>query len=161
MQRGCAALRRPGREHPAAASLRSRRVARLPGRMIAIINEPPMLMSISPPMPPRFPSADRLPVRRFFVSRHAGAIEWAKRYPWGLRARFIAHLDVEQIIAGDVVIGTLPIQIAAEVCARGAQYLHLAIPLAADQRGKELSAAEIEEAGACLVPCWVTLRWRK
>jgi CRISPR-associated protein Csx16 len=109
---------------------------------------------------PRFP-ADLPQGRRFFVSRHPGAIEWARRHPWGVRTRFIAHLDVGQIESGDVVIGTLPIPLAAEVCARGARYLHLVIRLSAGQRGTELSAAELDEAGAWLVPCQVILQWRE
>lgn len=97
--------------------------------------------------------------RRFFVSRHPGAIEWARRYHWAVRARFVAHLDVADLVAGDVVIGTLPVHLAAAVCARGARYLHLAIPLAAGQRGSELSAQALEDAGAWLLPCRVTIGW--
>lgn len=91
-------------------------------------------------------------VRRIFVSRHAGAIEWARQYPWGVRTRFVAHLDIEEVAAGDVVMGTLPVHLAAEVCARGARYLHLSISLTAGQRGTELTAQELDAADACLVP---------
>ena len=96
--------------------------------------------------------ADKPVARRFFVSRHPGAIEWAKQYPWAVRAHFVSHLDIECISRGDVVIGTLPVHLAAKVCARGARYLHLSISLAAGQRGTELTALELEAADACLVP---------
>lgn len=90
--------------------------------------------------------------RRYFVSRHPGAIEWAKRYPWGLQSEFVAHLDPSLVMPGDVVIGSLPVHLVAELCARGACYLHLVLPLAAELRGKELSADELEALGAHLHP---------
>ena len=102
---------------------------------------------------PKDCSADSAPLpRRFFVSRHPGAIEWARQYPWAVRARFVPHLEIEEIGEGDVLIGTLPVHLAAEVCARGARYLHLSISLTAGQRGCELTAQELDAADACLVP---------
>ena len=90
--------------------------------------------------------------RRFFVSRHPGAIEWARRYPWSRHAELVPHLDVTRLVPGDTVIGTLPVHLAAAVCARGAKYLHLALELSAHQRGQELTADELEFAGAHLIP---------
>ena len=84
------------------------------------------------------------------MSRHQGAIEWAKRYHWGQRLQYVQHLDVCEIKAGDIVIGTLPINLVAEINERGAHYLHLTINLAAIQRGKELTADDLEAAGARL-----------
>lgn len=56
---------------------------------------------------------------RWFVSRHPGAVEWLAEQ--GLEVdRMIAHLDIRQIQSGDWVMGTLPVSLAAEVCARGA-----------------------------------------
>ncbi|MEW5891281.1 MAG: CRISPR-associated protein Csx16 [Pseudomonadota bacterium] len=85
----------------------------------------------------------------FFVSRHPGAIEWAARQ--GLAVdRFVAHLDPSEIRPGDTVIGTLPIHLAAEICARGARYCNLSLDLPPDSRGRELSAADLERHGARL-----------
>jgi CRISPR-associated protein Csx16 len=39
----------------------------------------------------------------------------------------------------------LPVNLAAEVCARGATYRHLSLRLPAQDRGRELSAEELEE----------------
>jgi putative CRISPR-associated protein (TIGR02620 family) len=43
----------------------------------------------------------------YFISRHPGALKWMQRkqIPFD---RHIAHLDVESIRPGDVVIGSLP-----------------------------------------------------
>ena len=92
----------------------------------------------------------------YFVSRHAGAIDWARRHPWGLRARHISHLDLAEIRPGDVVIGILPVHLAAQVCARGARYFHLCLNVGANQRGRELSADLMYAAGAELVPYTIT-----
>ena len=83
----------------------------------------------------------------FFVSRHSGAIEWARRK--GLAVdRFVQHLDASSIAQDDVVIGTLPANLAAEVCARGATYLHLSLDLPEGARGRELSADDLDHFGA-------------
>jgi CRISPR-associated protein Csx16 len=91
------------------------------------------------------------------ITRHPGAIEWAARQ--GLTVdQQIAHLDPAAVKPGDVVIGTLPVNLAAEVCARGGQFFNLTLDLPADQRGRELAAEELERYGArleeyCVLPC--------
>jgi CRISPR-associated protein Csx16 len=90
--------------------------------------------------------------RQFFVSRHRGAIDWARKHPWSIRAEFVPHLDPASVSAGDVVIGTLPVHLVAQICARGAKYLHLTLELSAEQRGQELTVEALEAAGAHLVP---------
>lgn len=83
----------------------------------------------------------------WFVSRHPGALEWARRK--GIVVdRVVAHLNVEDVKPGDTVIGTLPVNLAAEVCARGARYLNLSLDLPEDARGRELTADELERYGA-------------
>lgn len=85
----------------------------------------------------------------YFVSRHPGALDWAARQ--ALAATPIAHLNLNIIKAGDVVIGTLPIQHVAAVNKRGARYFHLEMDIPADQRGANLSADDMERFGAKLV----------
>jgi CRISPR-associated protein Csx16 len=84
----------------------------------------------------------------YFVSRHEGAKEWARRR--GIEAELISHLVPAQIKSGDVVLGTLPIHLVAEINERGARYLHLELPLKADMRGVGLSADDMEKLGATL-----------
>lgn len=87
----------------------------------------------------------------WFVSRHPGAVEWARRR--GITVdRLVAHLDVGEVRPGDTVIGTLPVNLAAEVCARGARYVNLSLDLPQEARGRELSAEELERYGARLEP---------
>ena len=87
-----------------------------------------------------------------FVSRHPGALDWAAGEGVAVDA-VIAHLDPETIQPGDVVIGTLPIHLAAQVCERGGRYLHLSLELPPEQRGRELSAADLRRLGARLESC--------
>ena len=85
----------------------------------------------------------------FFVSRHPGALDWATEQ--GLIVdQVIDHLDPQIIQPGDVVIGTLPIHLAAQVCQHGGRYLHLSLDLPPDWRGRELSADDLCQFGARL-----------
>jgi CRISPR-associated protein Csx16 len=53
-------------------------------------------------------------------------------------------------------MGTLPVNLAAEVCARGGRYLHLTLDLPPEARGRDLSAEEMERFGARLTEFFVT-----
>ena len=59
----------------------------------------------------------------------------------------MTHLDPLIIGPGDTVVGTLPVHLAAEVCERGACYLHLVIPMTPSDRGRELTAADLRARG--------------
>jgi len=87
----------------------------------------------------------------WLVSRHPGAVDWAASQGLAVDRR-VAHLDLSRVHAGDTVIGTLPVHLAARVCAIGARYKHLSLDLPADWRGRELSAAELQAANARLQP---------
>jgi CRISPR-associated protein Csx16 len=86
-----------------------------------------------------------------FVTRHAGALDWAREQGLGV-ATAVVHLDVATLEPGDTVIGTLPVHLAAEVCARGARYLHLVLDLPVHLRGIELNAAQMTQCGARVEP---------
>jgi CRISPR-associated protein Csx16 len=85
----------------------------------------------------------------WFVSRHTGAIEWARRQ--GLAVdRWVTHLAAGDVTAGDTVIGSLPVNLAAAVCKRGARYLHLSLEVPEAWRGRELTANDLLEIAARL-----------
>lgn len=85
----------------------------------------------------------------YFISRHPGAVAWARRQGFPID-RVIGHLDPEILAPGDFVLGTLPVHLAAAVCARGARYFHLSLALPAEWRGRELSDEELGALGARL-----------
>jgi CRISPR-associated protein Csx16 len=85
----------------------------------------------------------------YFVTRHPGAIEWAAHR--GLKVdKQLDHLDVALIEPGDTVIGILPVNLAAEVCARGGRFFNLSLTVPPEARGRELSADELGQFGAQL-----------
>ena len=84
-----------------------------------------------------------------FISRHPGAIEWAKRHALPVDCQ-IAHFEPHMVQPGDTVIGSLPVNLAAHVCAAGAVYVHLSLELPAHLRGQELSADQLDALGAQL-----------
>lgn len=84
----------------------------------------------------------------YFVSRHAGAADWATRYAGFQNVEIVSHFDTDVVKAGDKIIGTLPVHLAAAVCAAGAQYHHLVLNLPPEARGKELSADDMAAYGA-------------
>ena len=90
-----------------------------------------------------------------FISRHPGALDWAAEEGLAVDARLV-HLDPEAIEPGDIVIGTLPIHLAARVCERGGRYLHLSLELPSEWRARELSAADLRQCGARLEEFKVT-----
>ena len=85
----------------------------------------------------------------YFVTRHKGAIDWARQQ--GLEAQHVTHFDLATITKGDTVLGTLPVNIAAQICAIGARYFHLTLNIPEHLRGQELSAQDMADFGARLV----------
>ncbi|MDR3214567.1 MAG: CRISPR-associated protein Csx16 [Azoarcus sp.] len=85
----------------------------------------------------------------YFVSRHPGALEWMRRNGVAFDCH-LPHLEIANIRAGDTVIGSLPVNLAAEVYARGAIYRHLSLKVAPQDRGRELSAEELDRYEATL-----------
>ncbi|HWO99021.1 MAG TPA: CRISPR-associated protein Csx16 [Methylococcus sp.] len=83
----------------------------------------------------------------YLITRHPGTRQWAEEEGIMVDA-LLDHLDVEQIQPGDVVIGTLPVHLAAEVCVRGGRYVHLTLELPFEVRGRELTPQDMRRFGA-------------
>jgi len=91
--------------------------------------------------------AVKLDPKRWLVSRHPGAHDWL--HAQGINAdHVVEHLDPEVPAPGDIVIGTFPIHIAAQLCERGVRVQFLAMDLLPGQRGKELAGEEMEACNA-------------
>lgn len=84
----------------------------------------------------------------YFVTRHEGALEWARNQ--GIDARRLEHLDMSMIKGGDLIMGTLPVPLIADICLKGARYLHLSMTVPPELRGQELNAQDMERFGARL-----------
>lgn len=84
----------------------------------------------------------------YFISRHPGAQDWARQN--GHNTKMVTHFDPQSVQPGDTVLGTLPVHLAAEVCERGGRYFHLTLNIPAEMRGKELTADDMSQLGACL-----------
>lgn len=83
----------------------------------------------------------------YFVSRHPGARDWMMSQ--GLLVdEVVEHIGIDQLHSGDVVIGSLPVNLAAHVCACGARYVHLTLDLPLEARGRDLTMEEMRRYGA-------------
>lgn len=86
-----------------------------------------------------------------FVTRHSGAVDWARQESHlPLDSVVSGSFDAESVQPGDLVIGTLPAQIAARICERGGRYRHLTLDLPEGLRGVELSAEDMRACHARL-----------
>ena len=85
----------------------------------------------------------------YLISRHRGAIQWCQQQGIVVDC-ILSHLDSNLIEEGDTLIGTLPINLAAETQARGARYLHLSLEVPFSLRGQELSCQQLTEFGCQL-----------
>ena len=84
---------------------------------------------------------------RWFVSRHPGAVEWAKQQNLAID-RIVPHLNPAEVQEGDLVYGILPVELAAQVCRRGARFFGLCFTVAEAQRGVVLTADDLTKLNA-------------
>lgn len=93
-------------------------------------------------------SSDYRPV--MVVTRHAATLEWLRSRFGAERVetwRVISHVSTPADIAGCIVIGALPLHLAAAAYAVGS----ISLPdLRPEQRGAELTLGEMAEAGVRL-----------
>src|SRR4051812_48907317 len=90
--------------------------------------------------------------KTLIVTRHASIVAWLAFR--GISGNVTASLDANGLAglaSGDRVIGPLPFRLAAELIDRGVIYEAIDLDLNAVDRGRELSVAEMDAAGAQLV----------
>ena len=83
--------------------------------------------------------------------RCRGALEPGCAAGKGLEAVAVSHLDTADLRPGDIAMGMLPIQLVAAYCAAGARYLHLEMTVPAEERGRDLTAGDMDRFDAQLV----------
>ncbi|WP_201634045.1 CRISPR-associated protein Csx16 [Psychrobacter immobilis] len=88
----------------------------------------------------------------YLVSRHKGAVEWMNH----MGHQYDAHLthlgSNDTLSAGDTVVGSLPINLVADLGEYGISYLHLSLCIPEHLRGIELSAEQLSQLDAKLEP---------
>lgn len=89
----------------------------------------------------------------WFVSRHAGAREWAgaQGLQWDRAVSHLTAWDMACMSEGDEVYGLVPPHVASRLCRLGVRYWHLATDLPETLRGRELSATDMAAHGARFV----------
>ena len=86
----------------------------------------------------------------YLVSRHQGAIEWMKHMGHHYDEHLTHLNDYDKLSKGDVVVGSLPINIVADLAERGVSYMHLSLYIPEHLRGIELSAEQLSNLNAKL-----------
>lgn len=93
-----------------------------------------------------------------FVTRHKGAIEWARRHGvLGTKTVFAKTVpNLTEDILSEInekytIVGDLPVHIAARVCAKGARFFYLDIGDKDKSSIKELTANEMEMCGTRII----------
>lgn len=86
----------------------------------------------------------------YFVSRHAGAVQWAIINDISFDVHLEHLLSLDNLQKGDIVIGTLPINIVAQINALGVRYIHLSLQIPPHLRGVELGLEQLNDCHASL-----------
>lgn len=88
----------------------------------------------------------------YLVTRHEGTRQWVQamaaedRLPFRID-RVLEHLDPAQLHKGDVVVGTLPVHVAAALHGKGVTFWSLDLDVPPHERGKELNEQQIAGYG--------------
>jgi CRISPR-associated protein Csx16 len=93
----------------------------------------------------------------YFITRHTGALAWAKLHDVAFDVHLEHLIDLGNLQVGDVIIGTLPIQMVAKLNDCGVRYVHLSLDIPPAWRGRELTADELRECRASLQEFQVSL----
>lgn len=93
--------------------------------------------------------------KTLFVSRNVGAQDWAQKNGFST-AEVVESFSPDMVSAGDTIVGTLPLPLAAAIHSKGASFIALTMkPVPAELRGTPLSAEQMDELGAATQPMMV------
>jgi CRISPR-associated protein Csx16 len=86
------------------------------------------------------------------ITRHAATVEWLKSTMLPTDEVVVtAHYTPGMAQGFDYVVGILPIQLVAELCAEGIRYYQMIMDVPEEFRGKELSIEQMDQFNARLV----------
>jgi len=86
----------------------------------------------------------------YLVSRHQGAVDWMTHMGHHYDKHLTHLANYDELTAGDVVVGSLPINIVADLTEYGVSYLHLSLYIPEHLRGIELTAEQLSSLDAKL-----------
>jgi CRISPR-associated protein Csx16 len=87
----------------------------------------------------------------YVITRHPGALQWLAQYLAKPYVHFTHLHDLAIIKSGDIVVGTLPINLIAKLNQAGVRYVHLHIDIPEHLRGQELTQSQLVQLGASLI----------
>lgn len=94
----------------------------------------------------------------YFITRHTGAIDWAKANGITFDVHLEHLLSLDELKSGDTIIGTLPINMIAQINALGVRYIHLSLEIPPHLRGVELNVEQLNDCHATLEEFYVEKR---
>lgn len=94
----------------------------------------------------------------YFITRHVGAVDWAKANNIAFDVHLEHLLSLDELKSGDTIIGTLPINMIAQINAKGVRYIHLSLEIPPELRGVELNVEQLNACRATLEEFYVEKR---
>lgn len=92
----------------------------------------------------------------YFITRHPGAVQWANAHNVSFDVHLEHLLSLDKLQSGDVVIGTLPINLISQINAMSVRYIHLSLQIPPELRGVELTVEQLKQCYATLKEFQVT-----
>lgn len=89
--------------------------------------------------------------RHLVITRHPGAVQWVRHLLDHEVVESLPHLYTEDIDPNACYYGVFPLNLAAAICAAGAECWALTLDMPPELRGQELSAEQLQRLGASLV----------
>ena len=89
------------------------------------------------------------------VTRHEGTVKLLKEMDIRVD-EVVSHLDIDVVEDGDIVVGVLPVHIAAKVCEKNAKFYAVSLDLPEELRGIELSYEQVKGLGISIKEFYVS-----